>query len=148
MSRMIFVAAESPWNAIDEGVENAAGQVVAKWNKGKTLDEMKAVYPTVTLITEAAYWQQHDDHHRTAPVEIACSDYEYALECLPPIGYVSRERGESFKFGEMKAGKITTIFARRGKHYWKFDDSVSLMHHEIMQRIDRHTESLQAKEIA
>ena len=63
--------------------------------------------------------------------EIRRSDYWYALEVLPPMGWKTARGVESFKMSEWTCGTITQIFAQCGPRYFTLANRFTLSADEI-----------------
>ncbi len=102
---------------------------------GQTIEEIRQRYPKIELRDFDAVIEQQEAHLRTAPEMISEDQFNDALEMLPPDNWVRTPAGESFAFSERYSGRMTTIYARLGRTYWKFIDVASLGHMAIMERI-------------
>lgn len=103
----------------------------------RTLAQTREKYGDEVIELPAADFPQlHYEHWRSEPHETTRDWWEYAIGVLPPEGYVSDERGTSFKMCEYTSIDITSIYAKlRGKFY-AFRDRYSLPHAGIMARVE------------
>lgn len=72
---------------------------------------------------------------RTEPTPCTEDEWTEALESLPPLGWIRRGAGESFKMLERISGRMTRIYVRYDSRYWSFVDTDDLPHFDIMTRV-------------
>lgn len=101
----------------------------------KTPARIVAEYPGAAIIGLDEFATMQDAYYRSGTREIAESDFWEALGELPPVGWKTDERGESFKCAERTCGNITNIYARTGRRYFALSDDIHTTHEEIMQRV-------------
>ena len=107
---------------------------------GKTAEELQDEYPGARLEDLETFAARADDSYRTKPARCTQEAFWYALEVLPPEDWTRAGNAESFKMSERTSGSITRIYAQIGEECWTFEDSFTLTHAEIMQRIQAEKE--------
>jgi len=105
---------------------------------GKTLEEVKAIYPTAQLMGSEEYDRHHDIYWTTDPVEIDEEAYTDALECLPPVAWKMTKDADSFKMSERTSGSITGIYARIGSRYFCFNADIRTPHDAVIEKCRAH----------
>lgn len=120
---MIDLAKAGPDGALIGGHSNRTAEDLERDYPGLQLGEFEDVTTTM------------ENERKTEPVEIDAEAYAFALEVLPPHGYSGDSAGESFKMIERVSGRITTVFARLGKRFFKFNDLYTIRHNEIVAKI-------------
>lgn len=128
----VFYVPGQPW-VLDFAIE--ADGVARSELTGRTLEQVQAENPGAILCTYDEARAQIEALCKSEPKPISAADFEYALEVLPPRGWVADEAGESFKMAEHLNGRITGIYARIGETFWRFDDVFTMTHAEIMARV-------------
>lgn len=93
-------------------------------------------YPGIMLGTLSSAIQQQEEAMKSPPEEISEEKFISMLECLPPVGWVSKGRTESFKISEFTCGQITAIYARIDDRYFRLSDLFLLKHDEIIEMIE------------
>jgi hypothetical protein len=97
--------------------------------------ELAKRYPGLEEGEADAVREQIEKCLRTEPVPCAEDEWTEALECLPPLGWVRRGGGESFKMSERLSGRMTHIYVRYDGRCWTFVDTDDLSHFDIMNRV-------------
>ncbi|PXW47915.1 uncharacterized protein DUF1419 [Grimontella sp. AG753] len=106
---------------------------------GKSLEEYKAEYPSILLLT----WEEVEEHANEAarlPVsEITEEKYQEMLEVLPPMNWCNLGETASFMLMEMYSGNVTDIFSKirvapNEFRYFRLRDLCTLTHSEIIER--------------
>lgn len=72
---------------------------------------------------------------KTPVTAISAEHYDYALNCLPPVQWIRRAGGETFKMSERMAGAVTAIYVTIGDKYFRFYDDIRLPHEECLKRV-------------
>jgi hypothetical protein len=101
----------------------------------KDRNELAKRYPGLEEGEADFVREQIENCLRTQPTPCTEDDWMQALECLPPLGWIRRGGGESFKMSERISGRMTKIFARFDSRCWSFVDTDDLTHFEIMNRV-------------
>lgn len=71
-----------------------------------------------------------------SPVEeITEEDFLYALNVLPPVGWVNARGAQSFKISERLAGRVTSIQVEMQGRYFRFHDDIRLSHEDCCKRV-------------
>jgi len=111
---------------------------------GKTLEDFQHDHPLMMIVDvdQAIAWIE--DYYRTEPEEITESYFDFSLEVLPPIQWITRTRCESFKMSERLTGNITGIYARVGNRFFSFNDSIKLDHDAIIHKV-KHSAAFKNK---
>lgn len=104
-------------------------------HSNRTAADLERDYPGLLLGEYDEVTATMENERKTDPVEIDAEDYRFALEVLPPEGYSGSAAGESFKMIERISGRITTVYARLGKRFFKFKDLHTIKHDEIVAKI-------------
>jgi len=119
----------------DELVTLPDGREVGLYS-GKTREELSAQLKTEVLVMDTdAFTKMRDESYVTDPKPITEGRFYEALDCLPPLRWVTRQGVESFRFCELYSGNITSIFARTGKEYWEFRDRVDMSDEDLVQKV-------------
>jgi len=103
----------------------------------KSFEELKIQYPDLQIHWRDTAMKVIEDQYVTDPVEITADDYTEALDCMPPTQWITRSGVESFRFTERIYGCVTTIYARAGDRYFKFDDRLLIMHDEVVAKVKK-----------
>ena len=125
-------------NVNDAGYPEVIDQMTSEGKglySGETIEEIRQRYPKIELRDFDEVIEQQEAHLRTSPEMISEDQFNDALEMLPPDNWVRTPAGESFAFAERYSGRMTTIYARLGRTYWRFIDVANLGHMAIMERI-------------
>jgi len=101
----------------------------------QTIDELQATYPGIILGTECDFTAQMEEACRTEPEHITAGEYQDAFKVLPPVGWRQSAETESFKLMEHYSGRITNVYARVGKQFYRFLDLCTLEHSEIIAKV-------------
>ncbi|EJB9539078.1 DUF1419 domain-containing protein [Salmonella enterica] len=106
---------------------------------GKSLEEYKAEYPSILLLTWEEVEKQANEAARQPVSEITEETFDEMLEVLPPMNCCYRGVTASFMLMEMYSGNITDIFARISVapnefRYFRLRDLCTLKHDEIIER--------------
>jgi hypothetical protein len=101
----------------------------------ETLAELAKRYPTVTVGDLDEVSRIKEEMMRSDPEPCTEEQFWEALECLPPVDWVRKGGGESFKMAERLSGCMTRIYARSGDRYWSFTDVDTLPHRDIMVKV-------------
>ncbi len=102
----------------------------------QTLEEIRADYPdAVYMLFDEAIKTMYNAH-KTNVEEITEEKYFYALEVLPPAGWINGDDCETFKMSEHICGNITDIYARIGQRYFTYCDDIRTPHAEIIKRCE------------
>lgn len=123
-------------------VRNAAGEWMAL---NKTLAEWQQERPGMVLMTWDVIMRRHGEAAREAPRLITAEEYEEALECLPPKGWIRTGGAESFKMSELTSGNMTAIYVRLSGDCLRLVDDYRLTHAKIMDRVYPVIEQLRAE---
>ena len=99
------------------------------------IDQLRARYPNAEFGDFDVIYEQKINSYKSDPVEITEAEFIRALEILPPVGWTTAKGVESFKMSERLSGMITAIYARVGKRYFSFNDTITLKADEIADRI-------------
>jgi hypothetical protein len=78
---------------------------------------------------------RYEASFKTPVVSISSEHYDYALNCLPPVAWIRRAGGETFKMSERMAGAVTAIYIANGDKYFRFYDDIRLPHEECLKRV-------------
>lgn len=102
---------------------------------GQSEEEIRNRYPLIERrdLDEVIAFQEN--LMRTSPEMIPEDSWMSALEALPPCNWIQTGTYETFAFAERYSGRITTLYARVGKTYWKFLDICTLGHTMIIDRV-------------
>jgi hypothetical protein len=98
-------------------------------------DELSKLHPGLLEDDSSVVRLQIENCLRTEPTPCSEDEWIDSLECLPPVDWVRRGGGESFKMSERISGRMTKIFARFDSRCWSFVDTGDLTHFEIMNRV-------------
>ena len=79
--------------------------------------------------------ERYEASFKTPVSEITAEDYDWLLNCLPPVAWSHAGGAESFKMSERTAGNVTTIVVKMRGRFFKFSDLISLPHAECCQRV-------------
>jgi len=139
----VFYVPGQPW-AIDFAVERDG--VTVSQISGETLEQVQARHPGAIVADYAEVCAQIEAQSKTEPRQIDAEDFDYALNVLPPVGWVRESGCESFKMSEHTNGNVTAIYARVGETFWTFQDVYTMKHAEIMAKVRQAQESQQAKQ--
>lgn len=103
----------------------------------KSLEETQKAYPGAIVISSDNFDRAICEKAKLPPEEITEKDFEDALECLPPLGWVGDEDSESFKMSEFFVADITTIYVRikdnDQNRYFSFSDVCTMPHSEVVK---------------
>ena len=68
------------------------------------------------------------------PTEIDEERWDYALECLPPMQWITSEAGSTFKMSEMTSGDFTAgyIYLKSNQKYYSMNVRVKTTHQEMI----------------
>lgn len=80
-------------------------------------------------------FDRYENSFKTPVSAISAADYDYALNCLPPVAWIRRAAGTSFKMSERMAGRVTAIFVEFGDRHFRFYDDIRLPHEDCLQRV-------------
>lgn len=72
---------------------------------------------------------------KSAVEEITEKDFLYALNVLPPVGWVNARGAQSFKISERLAGRITSIHLEMQGRFFRFHDDIRLSHNACCERV-------------
>ncbi|MFV0455623.1 MAG: hypothetical protein ACK5NQ_11640 [Pseudomonas sp.] len=128
----VFYVPGQPW-AIDFAVERDG--VTVSQISGETLEQVQARHPGAIVADYAEVCAQVEAQSKTEPRQIDAEDFDYALNVLPPVGWVRESGCESFKMSEHTNGNVTAIYARLGDTFWTFQDVYTMKHAEIMEKV-------------
>ncbi|ELP3932572.1 DUF1419 domain-containing protein [Escherichia coli] len=106
---------------------------------GKSLEEYKAEYPLMLLLTLNEVDQRANEAAKQPVSEITPEVFRDMLEVLPPMNWCLIGPNSTFMLSEMYSGNVTDIFARIrvGKEelrYFRLRDLCTLKHDEIVER--------------
>lgn len=108
------------------------------WFMNQTVEEVRKRYPDVEKMTlDEAVQRCEQACIDLVARAITYEDFNEALECLPPNGWVRQGNSESFKCCEHYSGRVTAIYARIGEKYYTFRDICSLKHDDIIAKVQR-----------
>lgn len=122
-------------NIIDTVVEIEGAQI-GQFSR-ETLEQIQKRYPGAQVGEASEVAEQREAMMISEPQRITEEQFNDALECLPPEGWVRHQHTESFKLCEYYSGRITSIYARFGTTYWTFKDIGSKSHVEIMDKVSK-----------
>jgi hypothetical protein len=108
-----------------ETIEDSIARLVPEYG---TRDELEA------MEFETAY-DEYESKFKSEPVQISETDWQYALEVLPPLKWRNGSNAESFMCSEFTCGRLTAIYVRSGKRYFSFTDNYRMTHDEILARL-------------
>lgn len=74
----------------------------------------------------------------TLPEKISEEDYNYYLNCMPPINYSIAGAYESFQLCEKVTENIAFICVKYNNIYYKFQDYKQLNHDQIIKRVTEY----------
>jgi hypothetical protein len=132
MNNVFFVPGSA--NVIDYAHQLPSGLWISV-HTAQTLEQLAAMYPGVIMASESEFCAQMENTLRTEPSHIDRQAFEFALHALPPQGWEQYKDAESFKFMEHYAGRVTTIYARLGRKFFRFNDVCTLTHAEIIAKV-------------
>lgn len=95
------------------------------------INQIRIRYPNAELADFEKVYKKVEASYRTKPIEITEAQFRYALEVLPPVGWRTIRGVESFKMSERYYGQITSIYARVGRRYFTFRDTITLSAEKI-----------------
>jgi len=78
---------------------------------------------------------RYENSFKTPVQAISAEHYDYALNCLPPVAWIRRAGGETFKMSERMAGSITAIHVAMGDKHFRFYDDIRLPHEDCLKRV-------------
>lgn len=102
---------------------------------GHTLQQLRLEYPNAEVGEWDDVYRAVIESCKTEPQEITKDQFIYALEVLPPVGWRTAKGVDSFKISERLYANITAIYARIGKRFFTFNDSITLSAEDIAVRI-------------
>lgn len=130
MEEPVYCQPDKP-GIVDMAVRRDDGVFVGMFSR-KTLQELDAEYPGVVMSSMKDVVDRQQAMMKRAPKEITQDDFNDALYCLPPMGWVSRGNTESFKMCEFTCGAITGIYVRDGERFFALSDVFTLSHENII----------------
>lgn len=142
----VFYVPGQPW-VIDFAFERADGVNVSQ-QQGLTLEQIQAEHPGAIATTYSKALEAIEAGCKSEPRRIDEVDFDYALNVLPPVGWVRAGDSESFKMSERTNGRVTAIYARFGSTFWSFQDIYKLTHLDIIQRVVHVIESEQVASVS
>ena len=74
---------------------------------------------------------------KTPVEEIPREDFQYALNCLPPVAWTYARAAQSFKISERTAGSVTAIYVEMQNRYFRFHDDIRTPHEDCCNRVAR-----------
>jgi hypothetical protein len=90
---------------------------------------------------------RHEAAFKSEPVEIAETDWNSALNVLPPVRWTRDGFGESFKMSERLTGAITAIYVQLNGRYFSFNDDIRMPHAECCRRVF-HSQAYRQRPVA
>ncbi|MCF5059283.1 hypothetical protein GIW54_12920 [Pseudomonas proteolytica] len=126
----------------DYAVQLDGGEWVTR--SGRTLDQLKEGQPDMIVCTEDEAWQQIEAAAKSAPVLIDREQFEYALNVLPPAGWIRAGDCESFKMIERDNGRVTRIYVRLGENFFRFADLFTTPHADAVRLVEAAAPALLA----
>lgn len=117
---------------IDVAIERDGAWVSAI--NGNSLAELGARYadPAIRLMPFDEAIAVQENSWKSQPKEITEADWNYALNVLPPVGWVRDATGESFKMSERISGLMTSIYVRYQGRYYSFTDKITTQHADVI----------------
>jgi hypothetical protein len=110
--------------------QNESGEWVDQ--AGANLEKLSGRYPGMTLITSEEAVALIEGLSKEAPVLIDAQTYDDALNVLPPMGWVHNGDSSSFRMSERTNGRITRIYVRLGKNYFRFSADFATSHQDAV----------------
>lgn len=122
-------------SVIDVAITHDDGNLHGAYS-GQTLEEIRTRYEDARVMTLDEASSTIDRFYRRPATEIDSAAFWYALEVLPPAGWVHdpNRDAESFKCSERTSGNITNIYARVGQRFFELSDDIHTPHSEIIAR--------------
>jgi Protein of unknown function (DUF1419) len=109
---------------------------VAPWETFDTAKQRLASYGSKLVVLPLAdASSRYENSFKTDVEEISAADFNYALECLPPVGWRSNHNGQVFRMSERMAGNVTAIYVAQAGRFFKFYDDIRLPHDECCKRV-------------
>lgn len=99
--------------------------------ENEDITQIRMRYPNAELADFQRVYEKVEASYRTRPIEITKAQFIYALEVLPPVGWRTARGVESFKISERYYGQMTAIYARVGRRYFTFRDTITLTAEKI-----------------
>lgn len=128
-----FYVPNQPW-LIDDVRTREDGTPVSALN-GFTLEQIQAKYPGAILTSLEAATASIETMCKTVPRPISALDFYYAKTVLTNYDGYRDSDSETFKMKEHTNGRVTRIYARSGRGFWKFEDDCGMTHDNIIIRV-------------
>lgn len=119
---------------LDECVTGADGAPVGIYSREK-LASLKKRHADVRVLTEDAYWAEHDKAWTTTPEPITREQFVDALSCMPPENHRRLGPVEVFTFAEKLSGAITRVYVNVNHLYFRFNGRYDLPIQVILDQV-------------
>lgn len=129
-------AANGCYPVIIDTLVEVEGSYIGQYSR-ETLEQVSKRHPTVMIGDALEVAGQREAMMISEPEQITEEQFNEALECLPPEGWVRNKHTESFKMCEYYSGRITSIYARFADTYWTFKDIGGKTHVDIMDKVSK-----------
>jgi hypothetical protein len=115
---------------------------------GANLEKLAGRYPGMEIITSDEAVAKIEALSKEAPILIDAEAYDDALNMLPPMGWVHDCDASSFKMSERTNGRITRIYVRLGRHYFRFSAEYTMSHADAVAIVRAAAPNLLAAQVA
>lgn len=106
---------------------------------GRTFEEIKAENPGAIIERYEVIENFIREMYREAPAIIDADRWDYALNVLPPVAWITQRGAETFHISELLTHDIASIYCRIGDRYFIMNDSIALTHDEIVTACQKVT---------
>lgn len=108
--------------------------------RGETPDQaIKRLAPgygtALTPLPAGEAQDRYEARFKTPVREITQQEFDYALNCLPPVAWTHARAAESFKISEKIAGRVTSIYVTMRGRSFRFDDDIRTPHDVCCERV-------------
>lgn len=129
-----------PYTGSIQNVYSMAHDAVASWSNERdmTLAEYEAYHGRRFRVLSAEQFAKLESEYEASlcdgPEEITEAQWDWFLECLPPLGWQMVQGIEIFRMSEHLRGDVTQWCARLGERYCKMHDRASMKPDRIAAR--------------
>lgn len=104
----------------------------------KTIDEIRADYGPVEVLTGAELLARTRETFCSSPERTTLEQWEELLNVLPPMKWVRAGHTESFMVCEPYAADVHTACVRIGDEYFTFNALRSSRHEDLVKQVREH----------
>tara|TARA_R100001509_G_scaffold144624_1_gene100944 strand:- start:3846 stop:4292 length:447 start_codon:yes stop_codon:yes gene_type:complete len=119
-------------HCVDILKKKEGGGFVGRWSEFKPFDLLEH-----KVVTFEEYHKAVEGHYTTNWREITCTEFDDALEALPPLWSKSFEDGFAFQMSEMLTGEITGTYATCAGKYYSRTMARIYTHEQFHKQISR-----------